>query len=1089
MVAMRKRTFRKDLFRSITHSWSRFWAIFAIVALGAGFFAGLRATGPDMRATGDAYYDASNVMDIQLLSTMGFTEDDIELVKQTDGVASVMAVHQVDVMSSIDGEEKVIRIHGLPEADADDPAYMNRPVLTSGRMPENPGECVIGKGKISFSELELGSVVTLEDKDGTLGDTIQYTEYTVVGFVDDAYYLSYTLGNTSIGSGTVSCFMYVPDSDFSVDVYTDVYVTISGAQALSAFSAQYDELIAGRTDAFQALADVREQVRYDEVERDAEQELADAQQEYDDARKDADEQLADAQQELVDAQAEIDENEQKLADAQEQIEKNERKLNRAASEIADNEAQLTASQQEYDQNEAALEAAWDEYDANAAALTQQRQAWQQAMDDITAGLAALDEAETAAAGDPAALAAIAAQRQQLLDQQTALLAQEPQLQAAQDTLDATYVTLAQSQQQLDLFEAQLNAGWVQLDEAKAQLKQGRAALNDAKQQYQDGMDALADAKQQLADGQADYEQAKADAETELADAQEKIDEGYEQLNDLKLPTWYVLDRGDNAGFASFKADTERMDSLSSVFPVIFFLVAALVALTTMTRMVDEERLVIGTYKALGYSDMKIASKYLIYALIASLTGGTLGVAVGFYTLPKVCWNAYLLMYTAPDLIEQFNVGYAVLGVAAATLCTLIATASVCQSTLASTPAALMLPRAPKAGKRIWLERIPFIWKRMSFTWKVTFRNLFRYKKRLIMTVVGIAGCTSLLLTGFGIRDSISNMLDYQYGSICHFDTIIGLSEDSLSEEAEAVINERMESWTIVSSHAEQIYTADGESEVSGYIYVPKDRERLPEFITLRDRVTRKPVAFGSGAVVLTEKVAKTLGLTAGDEIAVKNDDGELVDFTVTGVTENYIYQYVYIDPELYAQKMGEAPEYNGVIAAGAGKEGPERQALSDELMNSEGVATVMFTEDITEKFDKMITSLNAIVVVLIVCAGALAFVVLYNLTNINVLERKREIATIKVLGFFDREVTAYIYRETTLLTLLGCAIGLGAGVFMHAFVIQTIEVDNVMFARDIMPLSFLWSVLLTLAFSVFVDIVMYSKLRNVSMTDNLKSVD
>jgi len=1087
---MRNRTFTKDLFRSITRSWSRFWAIFAIVALGAGFFAGLRATGPDMRATGDAYCDASNMMDIQLISTMGFTEDDITAMRQTEGVASVMAVHQVDVMSSIDGEERVLRIHGLPEGmDAGDAGYMNRPVLTSGRMPENPGECVIGKGKISFDELELGSVVTLEDDDGTLSDTIRYTEYTVVGFVDDAYYLAYTLGNTSIGSGTVNCFMYVPDSDFTVDVYTDVHITVGGAQTLSAFSDQYDTLVAGRVDALEALAGVREQVRYDEVRSDAEQELAEAQQEYNDAKKEADEKLADAEQELADAQAEIDENEQKLADAQEQIDENERKLNRAASAIAQNEAELTASQQEYDQNAAALQAGWDAYNQNDAALALQWQTWQQAMDAVTEGLAALDEAEAAAAGDPDLRAAIAVQRQQLLDQQAALLEQQVQLQAAQDALDATYAALMQNQQQLDLFEAQLNAGWVQLDEAKAQLRKGRAALEEAKQEYTDGVAKLDDAKQQLADGQAEYEQSKADAEKELADAQKKIDDGYEQLNDLEPPTWYVLDRGDNMGFASFKADTERIDSLSSVFPVIFFLVAALVALTTMTRMVDEERLVIGTYKALGYSDMKIASKYLIYALLASITGGIAGVAVGFYTLPKVCWNAYLLMYTAPDLIEQFNVGYAVLGVSAATLCTLVATASVCRSTLASTPAALMLPRAPKAGKRIWLERIPFIWKRLSFTWKVTFRNLFRYKKRLIMTVVGIAGCTGLLLTGFGIRDSISNMLDYQYGSICHFDTIIGLSEDTVSSEAETILNEQMESWTIVASHAAQIYAADGDTEVSGYIYVPKDRERLAEFITLRDRVTHDPVSFGSGSVVLTEKLAKTLGVAAGGEVAVKNADGDLIRFTVTGVTENYIYQYIYIEPELYAQKMGEAPEYNGVIAAGAGEDEQAWQALSDELMNAEGVATVMFTEDITDKFDKMITSLNAIVVVLILCAGALAFVVLYNLTNINVLERKREIATIKVLGFFDREVTAYIYRETTLLTLLGCAIGLGLGVFMHAFVIQTIEVNNVMFARDIMPLSFLWSALLTLAFSAFVDIVMYGKLRNISMTDNLKSVD
>jgi putative ABC transport system permease protein len=358
-----------------------------------------------------------------------------------------------------------------------------------------------------------------------------------------------------------------------------------------------------------------------------------------------------------------------------------------------------------------------------------------------------------------------------------------------------------------------------------------------------------------------------------------------------------------------------------------------------------------------------------------------------------------------------------------------------------------------------------------------------------MTVVGIAGCTALLLTGFGIRDSISNMLDYQYSRIFHYDTMIGLTDDGVTPEAETELNTRMQDWLLVSMHAADIYTADGDSSLSGYVYVPSDTQRIPDFISFRERVSGKDVAFGSGSVVVTEKMAKTLGIGAGDEVAIKNDDGDLILFTVTGVTENYIYQYLYIDPALYERKMGEAPEFNGVAAKGAGSDEEARQALSDELMDTKGVATVMFTADINEKFDKMITSLNAIVVVLIVCAGALAFVVLYNLTNINVLERKREIATIKVLGFYDREVTAYIYRETSLLTLIGCAIGLGLGIFMHAFVIQTVEVDNVMFARDVMPLSFLWSALLTLAFSAFVDIVMFWKLRNISMTDNLKSVD
>ena len=1087
---MRNRTFVKDIFRSISHSWGRFWAIFAIVALGAGFFAGLNATGPDMQLTGDQYYDQDNVMDVELLSTLGFTDKDIAAIRQTDGVQDVMAVHRTDVMSEIGGEKKVIRIHGLPsDTDAANEAWLNRPILTSGRMPENPGECVIGMGKIHIGALKLGSVITLEDEDGTLSDTLRYDQYKIVGIVNSAYYLSYTLGNTAIDNGTIGYYMYVPDSDFAPDAYTDIFISVAGAKALSAFSEQYGALVGATVVDLETLADSREVIRYDEVRGEAQDKLTEAQGDFDDARREADEKLADARQKLNDAAAEIGENEKKLADARTEINKNEGKLKAASSQISKNEKKISTAQKQYNEGAAKLKAGWDEYDANAAALAGQKAEWKQADDAITAALAQLDAAEAAAAGNPDALTAIEAQRQPLLAQKAALARQKAQLDAAQQQLDAVKAQLDENQRKLDAARAQLDDGKAKLASAKKKLKTGRTQLADAKREYDDGVARLADAKAELADGEREYVEQKTSAETALNDAQLKIDNGYAQLNDLKKPEWYVLDRNDNVGFSSFDADAKRMDSLSTVFPVIFFLVAALVALTTMTRMVDEERLIIGTYKALGYSNFKIASKYLTYALLASVLGGILGVTIGFKTLPQVCWNAYLLMYTAPALMAPFNVKFAVIGCAAAMFCTLASTASVCRSALAETPASLMLPRAPKAGKRIWLESVPFIWKRLSFTWKVTFRNLFRYKKRLIMTVVGIMGCTGLLVTGFGIRDSVSNIINYQYHHIDRYDTMIGLSEDGVSDEARNVLDSKLASWLAVDFRAADIYTGDGSNSLSGYLYIPEDADRLKDFIELRERVSQKDIPFGSGAVVITEKLARTLGLSVGDEVAVKNDDGELVTFTVTGVAENYVYHYIYIDPVLYEQRMGEPPGYNAVIATGAGDDQTVRTKLADTLRSTDGISTVMFTEEISAKFDDMVKSMNAIVLVLIVCAGALAFVVLYNLTNINVTERKREIATIKVLGFFDREVTAYIYRETSILALIGCALGLVLGIYMHAFVVQTVEVDNVMFGRDIMPMSFVWSALLTLGFSVIVDTAMFGKLKKISMADNLKSVD
>lgn len=1086
---MRNRTFIKDIFRSITHSWSRFWAIFAIVALGAGFFAGLRATGTDMQATGDVYYDQSNMMDIELISTMGFSDGDISAIAQTGGVENVMAVHRADVISDIGGEEQAIRIHGLPDDEEESGAYMNRPVLVSGRMPENPGECLFGISKLNTSSLELGDVITLQDEDGTLGDTIRYQQYTVVGFVHSAYYISFTLGNTSIGNGILSHYMYVPDSDFTQDAYTDVFVTVAGAQALSSFSDRYDVLVSASSDALETLADEREPIRYEEVVSDAQSELDDAQSEYDDAKQEADEKLADAKQQLDDGQAEIAENEQKLEDARVQIKSSERKLNAAETEITENENQLTAAQQQYDEGITALQAGWDAYNANAATLATQFQQWQDASDDVTQGLAALDIDEAAAGEDPDTLAAIAQQREELLATQTQLTLQKAQLDAAQQQLDATESQLEQNEQMLAATKATLDGGWAQLADAKSQLQSGKAMLRAAKRQYEDGVAQLEDAKAELADGQADYEQAKADAETELADAQAKIDDGYEQLKDLEPPVWYVLDRDENVGYSSFEADTGRMNSLSTVFPVIFFLVAALVALTTMTRMVDEERLIIGTYKALGYSNLRIASKYLIYALLASVFGGALGVVIGFRVIPVVCWNSYRLMYTAPDLVNQFNVKFAIMGCAAALFCTLTATASVCRSTLATQPASLMLPRAPKAGKRIWLESVPFVWKRLSFTWKVTFRNLFRYKKRFIMTIVGIAGCTGLLLTGFGIKNSISNILNYQYDNINRYDTIIGLADDEVPEQADAVLDEYFSRRLMIELHSADIYTGDGTDSLSGYLYIPEDAARLKDFISLHERVSGDDIPFGSGSVVLTEKLANTLGIRVGDQVALKNDDEKLVTFTVTGISENYVYHYVYIDPALYRERMGEAAAFNALVADCTIADKAQRLSVSDVLLNTDGINTVSFTEDIRERFNDMISTLNYIVLVLIVSAGALAFVVLYNLTNINVTERRREIATIKVLGFYDREVSAYIYRETSILTIIGCVLGLFFGILMHGFVVQTVEVNNVMFGRDIAPLSFVWSALLTLGFSVVVDLVMVRKLKKIGMADNLKSID
>ncbi len=1086
---MKNKTFRKDTVRSIKGSFSRFVAIFAIVALGAGFYAGLCATAPDMRATIEQYCDDSGMMDIELLSTFGFTEEDIGVIRAADGIEAVMAGYRTDALSDIDGKEQVIRIHSLPEnTDRDNADYLNRPVLVEGRMPQNSHECLLGVSKMDGS-VKIGSTILLKDKDGKLSDTLQCDEFTIVGLVDSAYYLSFTLGSSAIGSGTISHFMYVTDTAFSTEVYTDVHATVRGAAALFSFSEAYDDLVDPVIDTLETVADNREQARYDEIRSDALAEIADAQAELDDARAQADEELADAYNEL-------NANAQKLRDAETQIADNTAKLNSAEAQLNANAAGLASLKTQYDAYSAQYAAGLPAYQTSLADYQQKDAAWQQGNTAYQASLsgyqalydgylsAGVPEADIPSqlvdptGSDPAIPAGLTmGQLKAQLDQTQTDLAD------SRRQLDTYKTGLDQSKADLDALAGALSTMKAKLDEAdaaKQQIASGRAALESAKNE-------LATAQTKLADGWAEYNDAKADAEAELTDAQTKIDDAKTELDDLEMPEWYVLSRHTNVGYASFTADADRMTSLSTVFPVLFFLVAALVALTTMTRMVEEERVIIGTYKALGYSNGSIISKYLLYAFLASIFGAAVGVCIGFVTLPVVCYNSYRLLYTAPDLIVQFNWKYAIEGTLASLLCTLGSTYAACRSSLRESTASLLQPKAPKAGKRILLERMTFLWKHLSFTRKVTCRNMFRYKKRLIMTLVGIAGCTGLLVTGFGIKNSISDVMHKQYDELYAYDTVLTVDDGALTAETEVLLDDT-DYFSGYQLHAQKAaeLSANGET-VQGYTLVPDGA--LSDFVNLRDRRTHAAVEFGENSVVITEKAAKQLGVGVGDSVSIKNANEKNVSFTITGIAENYIYHYLYIAPGLYAEKMGEAPEYNTVAAKCILADETGRDALMAKLLDCDGVATGTYTEDSSASFDDMIRSLDYIVLVIIVCAGALAFVVVYNLTNINITERRRELATIKVLGFRRKEVCDYIFRETNMLTVLGSLIGLAAGKIMHAFVITTVEVDIVMFGRDIAWWSYLVSFALTCAFSFIVNLFMRRRIDAVDMVESLKSVD
>ena len=620
--------------------------------------------------------------------------------------------------------------------------------------------------------------------------------------------------------------------------------------------------------------------------------------------------------------------------------------------------------------------------------------------------------------------------------------------------------------------------------AYSQFEAARAQLDAGWQEYQAGV-------QQLADSRAEYETQKADAQQKLDEGLQQLTDAEEQVSKIKKGEWYVLDRNSTLSFVTFEQYADRMDAIARVFPVFFFLVAALVATTTMTRMVDENRLQMGTLKALGYSNASIAGKYLFYALTASVLGSMAGMVVGFLVFPSIIWYAYQLIFSLPTFTLRFYPGMAAASVAISAAVIGLATWSACRSSLKEKSAALLLPRAPVAGKRIFLEYITPLWKRMSFSQKTTARNLFRYKKRFFMTVLGVAGCTALLLIGFGLQDSLLPIVTKQSTELSHNDLTVTLSDPAAFTVekglTDALEKGQVENWAAVYSKSVTIYNAAGESAGVSVVGAQTDSQ-LSRYVTFRTRQGHKAIPFEKDSVVLTEKTALNLGVEPGDSIWVENPDGERVEMTLTGVTENYMFTRLYVSNAQLQTLLGTQDiPWNTVYAQTRCDSAADRNTMRETLLACNYVTGASFTEDATSMFDNLIVSLNSVVVLIIVCAAALAAVVLYNLISVNLAERKKELATIKVLGFYDKEVYRYIFREIDLLALMGSCVGLLLGIPLHQFIIRTVEMDQLMFIRTIAPHSYLLSVALTMIFTLAVCFVMRRHVKKISMVESMKA--
>ena len=1127
--------------RQIRSSLTRFLAIAAIVALGVGFFCGLRLTKTAMVHTLDDYAEAHRMYDFRLVSTVGFDETDADVLAADARIASCEGEKSADALASVaDGAAKPCRFLSLP-------VQINFPGLKCGRLPQTAEECLADG--LLYSEKDLGKTVVLtEENDEDTLDSFNRREFTIVGIAKSVLYINYERGGTSIGSGTLSSFVYILPEAFALDYETSLYLRLADRQG-EVYSDEYTACIDaaepwvtqlaesaayGRSDrlyeeAEQTLSDARETLDEKQQElADAKQELADAKQELKDAhqtyadgvvsladaKQEAEQELADAYQKLVDGQRTIEENEQKLADGEQELADGEKKLADAKQTYEENAAKFEKEKKQAENEMSFAFAKLQKARETLAEQQQQLDAQKAALDKqeaqidaaVSAGAMSPEAAEAAKAQIAAARGQLAAAQAQLDEGKNALADNENQLDLAADAANEAF---AENQKKLDEAKKTLEEKQQELEDAKQELEDGRQELEDAKQELKDGWadyytgkaeaeqkisDAeqeLADAKQEITDGDqklADAEQELADGEQKLADAEQDYRDGEDELVKLENPDVFILNRSSNVGYACFESDSDIVRGVSKVFPLFFFAVAALVCITTMTRMVDEQRTQAGVLKALGYSNSAILSQYFLYAGTASLLGCVLGIAAGSYFLPKMIWHAYNIMYGFTGILYAFDWPLALVSSGAYLLCALGTTWYVVHAELQKPAAELIRPKAPKAGKRILLERLPLIWDRLPFLHKVSIRNILRFKKRMVMMMIGIGGCTALLITGFGIQDSISSVVDYQYDEITRYDAAVTFQHALSGSEREdflAVCEESSAEGCLFV--AEKSLDASKGSTVKTTNVVCPESGGVEGFIDLHTQ-EKAPVPYPQdGGCIISRGLAQALRLSAGDTITLQTGDMRRTELTVEAVFENYVYNYVYLTQTTWQDVFGEAPGYEAAWVNYQTDE--DAQAASAALAGAKNVAAVTLSRDFRSRVATMMQSLRYIVLVVVLGAAALAFIVLYNLTNINITEREREIATIKVLGFYDGETNRYVFRENIILTVLGALLGLPMGTLLHAYVMGQIKIDLMCFDVRVAPLSYLISAALTLVFGLLVNLALRRKIRAIDMSQALKSIE
>ncbi|EDO1180073.1 TPA: FtsX-like permease family protein [Listeria innocua] len=1136
---MKRSALWKDIYREIWHSKSRFISIFMLIMLGVAFFSGLKATGPDMLLTADNYFNKYQLANFNVQSTYGLDDTDKEALEGISGVAQVDLGYTADTLMK---ENNIVT--KLYSSSASD--NLNKYKVVSGRLPEKSGEIALDNNKVIQDNIKIGDKVTFVKNDGSeLTHTLKKSTYKVVGFVrSPAYIQKSERGSSTVGKGKTDAFGVIPEQDFDLPEYTIASLTFNNLADKEAFSDAYirtekkdnkkvEQALAGqpekrlnkiKTSEQKKLDDATAEINKGKAELQKNQAKLDAAKaqldegfsKYNAAKASYDAKIKQGESEIAAGEAELANAKKQLDAAKIQINQGEEAILQAERELEDglaawNEANnLLNTANGYLKNaRSTLENALKQPDLTAFDIDRESltNAFNMAASelDISAEELAeyeetintlLDDYENGAISDAEIRGALNAALKQVAEGEKAYQSARKVLDEEKHKIEQGEKTLASKQQQLEQAKIAYQAGVAKYQAGQEKISLAKKQLADGKEK---GAAELQNALKKLNSGQAEYnknlalfEKEKKAAEAKLASAEKDVKIGQEKLDALKLPKYYVLDRNDNPGYSEYKENADRLTSLSTAFPIFFFLIAALVCLTTMTRMVEEQRTQIGTLKAFGYSNGSIILKYLVYGSIASIGGSIVGIIIGFQFFPNIIFNAYKTMYEMPAVDIGFYWSYSLLSICVALFCTTFTAYAACRAELRANAATLMRPKAPKIGKRIFLERISFIWKRMNFTSKVTARNLFRYKQRMLMTVLGVAGCTALILTGFGLRNSISDIAKMQYGQIMKYDAAV-YQDMSAPPTAKETYDNLMEDSNIKSKLAMSQTNIDavksGQSAQASSIIVPKNLNELPDYIVLRDRASHTTEKLTDDGAIISEKLAKLFDIKPGDSITVKNAQNDKYKIKVSAITENYAMHYIYMTPTYYQQIFDEKPSYNLDLLMLKDTSEKVETEFAEKLTDSKSILTITFSNNISSMLTDTLDSLNIVIVVLITSAALLAFVVLYNLTNINVSERIRELSTIKVLGFYPKEVTMYVYRENIILTLMGIVAGFILGFFLHRFIITTAEVDQMMFSPAIDWTSYLFSGILTLVFASIVMVVMHIKLKRIDMIEALKSVE